>query len=255
MYINLAVDTKKKKSITSQLKKSIDDRSKMMKAQGITTLHFPIDLSTATSPEGVDYTKYEPKAPAPAPKPVDRTRKFEGSYVTTKGETLNGTYVFRSGASENPRFYQDGNVKFIYDNKGKQNELNISPSKFKGGSFNGRTFTIIKRRAGISIKKSVFAAEIIQTGSKMTLLKAYPLEKKKDGSIMESQTLIKVEGEDGFSNVGDIANPKFINWKKGFAKLFEDCEVLYAEIRVGEFTRDIASISEAIRLYNKNSCK
>ncbi len=256
-YASLAVNTKKKKSITSSLKNLIESRHKTMKEQGVTTLYFPIDISTATAPEGVNYEKYEPKEPVivPAKAPVDRSVKYDGYYITTSGDSLVGTYVFQRGIGEDPRFYQEKNLKFVYNKKGSPVEMNVTPHRFKRGSFNGRTFSVIKRRGSLSIKKFYYAVEVIQSGPKMKLLQIFPMEIKKDGSLPDPQTLITVSGEDGYVNVGDFKNPKFINWKKGFASLFQDCEVLYAEIRVGEYGRDLASIAEAVSVYNKGNCK
>lgn len=250
-YIDLAAATKKNKSLTNQLNAFIIEQDKMMKQHEVTTLFFPIDLATAVAPAGISYKKYEPKEPA---KPVDRSVKYDGQYITTGGETLNGTYVFRTGQSANPKFYQEGNVKFIYNNEKGEKELTLTASSFRGGTFNGRTFKIMKRNPEMSIKKALFAVETIEEGPKMVLLRAYPLEKKKDGSTINNQTLLKVKGQDKYHSVSNTSNPNFLNWKKSFAKLFEGCEVLYAEIRVGEFDRDLESIAEAVRLYNQNSC-
>ena len=55
-YAEAAVATKQKKIITRDLLKEIKQMKRKTRAQGISTLHFPINLSTATGPTGVNYT-------------------------------------------------------------------------------------------------------------------------------------------------------------------------------------------------------
>jgi hypothetical protein len=254
-YAEAAVATEQKKMVTKSLLDAIIQAQEKAQAQGVTTLHFPIDLSSAVGPEGADYThlsEFEDIVIQAAP---DRSVSHEGYYITTQRDSIRGTYVFRDGKDKKPKFYSGGNVKFHFEKDGEPIEWYISPEKFKRGYFNGRLFTVIKRKPSMSLKNLSYAAEVIADGPKMRLVKAFPMERRKDGEATVDQTLIEIKGQDGFANVGDVTIPRFINWRKGFAELFKDCEVLYAEIRVGEYKRDLKSIADAVNIYNQNDCE
>lgn len=253
-YVDAAVATKEKKGVTSVLLKKIETVSAKAEAQGMSSLNFPIDLSAVVAPEGADYTHLSEFEQAPAP--IDNSVSYEGYYLTTKGDSISGTYVFRDGKDQDPIFYSGGNTKFIFEKNGEMLEWYVSPEKFKKGYFNGRLFTSVERRPSVtSLKKINFAVEVIQDGPKMQLIKAFPMEKRKDGDKYYAQTLLEIKGQEGYENVGDLAVPRFMNWKKGFAELFKDCEVLYAEIRVGEYKRNLGAIAKAVRIYNENDCE
>ena len=55
-YAEAAVATKQKKIITKDLLEEIKQTQRKTRTQGVSTLHFPINLSTATGPKGADYT-------------------------------------------------------------------------------------------------------------------------------------------------------------------------------------------------------
>ena len=254
-YAEAAVATGEKKMVTKALLEGIIKTQEKTQAQGVNGLHFPIDLSAATGPEGADYKHLSEFKQAIVKAAPDRSVKYEGYYITMQGDSLRGTYVFRDGKDKNPRFYSGGNVKFHFEKDGEPIQWYISPEKFRRGYFNGRLFTVIKRKPSMSLKNLSFAAEVIADGPKMRLVKAFPMERRKDGDTTVDQTLIEIKGQDGFANVGDVTIPRFINWRKGFAELFQDCEVLYAEIRVGEYKRDLKSIADAVNIYNQNDCE
>lgn len=254
-YGEAALATGEKKGITQYLIKDLQKKQKKALDQGVASLHFPIDLSDAAGPEGADYTHLSMFRER-VDKVRDISSSFEGYYITTTGDSIRGTYVFSDGNDEEPEFFEGGNAKFQFDKDAELVEWTITPDKFKRGFFNGQLFTVIQKRpSSVSLKKISYAVTYIEDGPKMALLQAYPMVKNNNGSEYSDQLLILVKVEEDYINIGDLLNPRFVNWRKGFAGLFEDCEVLHAEVSVGKYKRDTHSIAKAIRLYNENDCE
>lgn len=248
-YADEAVYLDVKKMNANNLSSTITKAMEKLERLGMTTRHFPIDAAAANPPEGADYSHLSEK-----PKVVikDNSAKFPGYYITTSGDSLRGTYVITNGKHEEPAFHKNNVVYFAFEQGGEQIKWGLSGERFKKGGFNGRVFSASRFGSSVVDRKVSSLIEVVINGPKMKLYKTYPLNVEAGREAYPSMAIQKT-GEKMINL--DITNPRFIAWKKAFAKFFEDCEVLYAEIRVGEYKREIPEVMRAINVYNNNDCE
>lgn len=241
-----------KKMGTSALEDQINRTVTLLETNEASTRYFELDLSAAEGPANVDYTHLI-EFPAPVVQErIDLSVEFNGYYITSKGDSIVGTYFFKNGKHDSPQFYPHGNTKFIFEKDGEIIERYVDPNVVERFGFNGRKFESIEIGKGVPKKVKPRLAEIIERGERVNLYKVYDWDVK--------------PGESGYANLYfhksgakpinlGITNARFVNWKKSFAGLFEDCEVLYGEIKVGEYKRNEKAIRKAVQIYNDNDCQ
>ncbi|MEM8525351.1 MAG: hypothetical protein AAGG68_11990 [Bacteroidota bacterium] len=244
-YAEICKTVKTDASVTRNLEKSIAQTEQLFTANNTTTRHFEVDLSNVASPEKADYGHLKAKD-----KKHSSSKSIEGYVITAKGDSIAGEFVISSlGDLE---FYDNGNVKFIYVEDGKSVSKLIQPSWVERAAFGNRFFQTLPFKKAMTLRERPSFMELIMDGSKVQLYRYYETFLA-PGEVAHKSTAIRTT--DGKLIDLHITNPRFTNWKSGFSKLFEDCEVLSAAIMIGEYKRNQHDLKRAIAAYNRNECE
>lgn len=233
-------------SMTRGLDRMIKQTEQLFIANNTSSSHFAIDISGASSPEGANYEHL-----ATQEKPT-LEEVVEGYVITTKGDSIAGEFVISDGDLDRLRFYDNGNVSFVYTENGEIIKQKIRLSWMERASFNGRQFFKIPFKRALGLQERPCLMEILVDGPKVQLYKFHETFLAPREAVHITNA-IRIQG--GKLIDLHITNPRFTNWKSAFAKLFNECEVLSSAITIGEYKRNKDDIERAIEAYNKNECE
>lgn len=143
-------------------------------------------------------------------------------------------------------------VRFYRENG---EEIALDPANIEGFG-NDRGLAVITRQrphGTLGAKRRAEFMTVVEDGPRARL---YHIIRYYADHDPNQRTFIEViDGEDVDLVRLDSGNPKFLDWRKGFASLFEGCEVMYAEARTGIYENTQKDIARAIRNFNTLPCE
>lgn len=197
--------------------------------------HFtPRDLSAVEPPAGISYVEA-------VPEPPKITYDSITGYVMREDQEIHGYFIHREGGSlllHSRRFTKFRSID--------GETIPLDPSLIDGLNYSGKKYLVARINDGGSGRRPNFL-RVIEDGEKMRLLELvayYPDNNKSDARYLQTA--------DGNRISLDFTNPRWLNWKNAFGKLFEDCPSLNQAVIAGEYPREIGAIRRAVRTYNKD---
>lgn len=222
-------------------------RSKTLKdrASSITTAlsdypngsrHFPLrDLSQAMPLENPLYGREAPTVII-----YDTLQ----AYVQKGGTKIEGTIII----PENAALRLAGKPNATFKDK-DGNKVFLDPTILEGFGMGDYHYTVAYFDDNAKLKKRPNFMRIMEDGPKMKFLQSL-------GSYSDSTpgSVDFLQDKEGETYSLDPYNPRWLNWKKAFSKLFEDCPALSNSILAGDYGRNAEDIRAAVRAYNKGEC-
>ena len=224
----------------------VDRTKKRLEHPRFSTRHFP-----ARKLDGARGFAVKKSAPALLKSKPLLTRTFDtlAAYVVRNGQRVEGSIVRpQQGAT-----YKDGkrNIKF-YATNGE--EIALHPSKVSAfGTTDGKTEVITKMRGygKTGLKKRPVFYRVVEPGDKIRLIQV--MKTYADQDPINTDFLEIMDEKNDMISL-DFSNIRWLNWRKAFAEIFHDCEVLYAEIRVGKYKNNLVDVRDALRSYRDQPC-
>ena len=211
-----------------------------MELHGINSMHYIRDLSNAKAPAKVKEFEEEKEE-------LESANNSLAGAITLNGKEVKGS-VMQAKDSEEMVFGEKGNTKFTVETDGKIKEYDLTSEEISGFTLGERKF--IKTRFSPSAKGESEAVmsilEEIYTSDKITLYKYY----SSSGVMADEKT------EFAFKKANDefplsLYDTRFLLWKKGIAKYFEDCGDLKDMCAAGEIKMNKDDLLKAARIYSE----
>ncbi|MEM9527185.1 MAG: hypothetical protein AAGA31_11285 [Bacteroidota bacterium] len=198
--------------------------------------HFTMrDVSRARGLSGATYGM---------PEPIPVTYDTIPGYVTIGDQRRAGTVIIQENRSLN--LMGTPNFRFV---DGNRRPVDVNIDKVNGFGFGDFDFVVEKWADNGLIGRRNFMRVMVD-GPRMQYLEYYPSHRDASGDAVE---LLKTK--DGKLISLAVANARWLNWKKAFAKVFEDCPGLSQRVAAGEFRRNVPDIADAVQAYNEGNCE
>ncbi|MBI1226389.1 MAG: hypothetical protein GC192_14245 [Bacteroidetes bacterium] len=179
----------------------------------------------------------------------DGAEYYEGSitYTDERG-TVPCSFFVDYSKNTNLNFLRgSNNIVAIIDNDQGVKRLDIDPTKVDSFTFGDHKFVCIPFAPGsaVSLNKNRQVMEQLYQSDKIALYKFYPVAEAKAGNTEIEVALQRKDSKEPTS----LAGLKFLNWKKGLSKYFEDCPSLSKRAADGEFDRSENGALEAAKAF------
>lgn len=178
------------------------------------------------------------------PEPIPVTYDTIAGYVTIGDQRRAGTVIIQENRSLN--LMGTPNFRFV---DGNRRPIDVSVDKVNGFGFGDFDFVVEKWADNGLIGRRNFMRVIVD-GPRMQYLEYYPSHRDASGDAVE---LLKPKNGKLISLA--VANARWLNWKKAFAKVFEGCPGLAQRVETGEFRRNVPDIADAVQEYNEGNCE
>ncbi len=239
-YAEMVLKSEKKDRRSSDMIAAVEKMKKKMEYHGINSMHYVRDLSNAKAPAKVKAFEEEKEELESA------NNSLSGS-ITINGEEIKGS-VMQAKDAEEMIFGEKGNTKFTVETDGKIKEYDLTAEEISAFKLGERKF--IKTRFSPSAKGESEAVmsilEEIYSSDKITMYKYY----SSSGVMADEKTEFAYQkaGEDFPLSLYDT---RFLLWKKGIAKYFEDCGDLKDMCAEGGIKMNKDDLIKAARIYSE----
>ncbi len=167
------------------------------------------------------------------------------AYVLKGGNKIEGTIII----PENTALRLAGKPNATFKDQ-SDNKVFLDPTILEGFGMGDYHYTVVYFDDNAKLKKRPNFMRIVEDGPKMKFLQS--LGSYSDSTPGSTDFLQDAKGE---TYSLDAYNPRWLNWKKAFSKLFEDCPALSNSILAGDYGRNTEDIRATVRAYNKGECE
>ncbi|HQU58156.1 MAG TPA: hypothetical protein PLU64_03145 [Saprospiraceae bacterium] len=251
----IAVDAKGR---AEEFPSSIEKLRQALAQTGKTSRHFAVEELAEEDIEAAAETAYETEKDSKLEEyKQDKLRK-QG--VHPQAERVEGKMKYTGGNEVECIFFLDpsrgpelsflpgnqGNVKAATESESDYAFLKIDPSLLASFEIGERRFQCLEYSpaAQVSLSKNPQIMEVLYESDRVTIYKFYPVATAKAGNTVTELALQK-QGNNGITSLGGV---KFLNWKKGLSKLFDDCPEVSNQASAGAYQRnekDLIRLAEA----------
>lgn len=200
--------------------------------------HFSLrDVAQAVGPSNPTYGRPEPIAP-----------EFDtiAGYVTLQGARKAGNVIIQENVAV--RLTGKPNFRFIDAN---EQEIEIAIDKVDGFGFGDYDYVVEKWADNGGLQGRPNFMRVLMDGPRMQYLEYVPSYSDAGGLEVE---FLKQKSDNDLVSLS-IANARWLNWKKAFAKVFTDCPGLAQKIEAGDYRRNVDDIAAAVLEYNEGNCE
>lgn len=234
--------------------KTVSNTRNLMEVNKVKTRHLVVNVDAA---EGPSEANYDHLAAANSMRSNSSGNTYKGTVTLGDNSVLEGTFEVSSARSTLLDFYKGGDVKFLYETNGELYTMYLDPDDFVRAQFADRTFFAPKSNpdlrggmiAALSTLNSI--GEEVYIGENIQVYRFYNYSEEETSEI--SHLMIQKKDEKLVSF--ESGSPRFLLWKKGFAKYFSDCEYLSDQISAGKYRRSDQNIIRAAKEYDQKNCE